>query len=231
MKLELLGVMPFARGGNRLCYVHPEKPDVCVKVRRPDFSIIDLRKKKGFPKSLKPLSSFDDNAEEFRVLSDFEKSIGAEVFAHICRCYGYQKTDMGLGLCVELVRDHDGRVSKTLKQVIWDDGYDEQLQQAVECLKAHWIRYAVPSRDLLLHNIVVQRSEKGIERLVVIDGLGASGILPSFLLPRWYCLLKARRKIENLDSRIQDLLASRATGEFPAGPGRLIHDGVAKHGS
>ncbi|MEE4252626.1 MAG: hypothetical protein V2I50_01140, partial [Desulfuromusa sp.] len=59
--IQLQTIEPFARGGNRLCFVHPEDSRLCIKVRRPDFTLEDRRRKKGFPKNLRPLSSFDDN--------------------------------------------------------------------------------------------------------------------------------------------------------------------------
>ena len=59
MTLVLTDHNPFAQGGNRLCFVHPEDSLRCIKVRRPDFTLEDRRREKGFPKNLKPLSSFE----------------------------------------------------------------------------------------------------------------------------------------------------------------------------
>ena len=73
MMIVLHDVKPFAAGGNRWCYVDPADVDRCIKVRRPDFSIEERRRSKGFPKNLKPLSSFDDNLDEFRVMRSLER--------------------------------------------------------------------------------------------------------------------------------------------------------------
>ncbi len=49
--LQLKTEEAFAKGGNRLCFVHPQDPSLCVKVRRPDFTLADLRKKRAFLKT------------------------------------------------------------------------------------------------------------------------------------------------------------------------------------
>ena len=226
MTLVLSTLAPFARGGNRLCFVHPHDPDRVVKVRRPDFTLADVRRKKGFPRNLRPLSSFDDNREEYAVMQDIDRRLGEPVYALVSRCYGFEDTDMGRGLVSELIRDGDGRISRTLKQHIWDDGYGEALQAAVRRFGEAWVALAVPSRDLLVHNLVVQCSAGGeVQRLVAIDGLGSTGMLPDRLRPRALRVARAARKIANLHARIDTLLAARARNEFPGTHGLLMHDG------
>lgn len=225
MTLRLADLQPFARGGNRLCYVHPEDSGRCIKVRRPDFTLEDRRRKKGFPKNLRPLSSFDDNLEEFAVMAEFERHFDDTVFAHISRCYGFVDSDMGRGLCSELIRDADQQISISLKQFLWDEGYTPACRDAVEAMAAHWQAHLVPSRDLLVHNIVVQRDGDAITRLVVIDGLGSSGLLAGHRWPRALRRRRVASKIANLHSRIDELLACRERGEFPGTHGLLYHRG------
>ena len=226
MAIELSNQNPFARGGNRLCYVHPLRADRVIKVRRPDVSLEFKRSKKGFPKNLRPLSSFDDNAEELRVMESLDKLIGPDLYQCVSRCYGFEDTDMGPGLVSDLVRDSNQKVSHTLKQYIWDHGFDENCRNAVAAFSDLWIRLGVPSRDLLLHNIVAQRDDNGaIVRLVVIDGLGSPNLIPASLLPLSHRQKKARRKVSNMNERIELLLGQRGQETFPGYHGLLIHDG------
>lgn len=226
MKLYLSDKAPFARGGNRLCFVHPEAPERCVKVRRPDFTLADLRRSKRFPKNLRPLSAFDDNAEEDRVLRLFEKRFGDPVFSHVSRGFGFVETDFGRGLVSELIRDEDGRISRSLKQYIWENGYADDCRAAAEALCRCWEELGVPSRDLLVHNIVVQRNKEGrVRRLVVIDGLGSSDFIPFALLPSFMKRAKARRKTANFHQRIEKTIEASKTGDFPGMLGRLLHEG------
>lgn len=227
MTLCLQALSPFARGGNRLCYVHPQHADRCIKVRRPDFTLEDLRRKKGFPKNLRPLSWFDDNLEEFKVMEDIASRLGEPALALVSRCYGFEDTDMGRGLTSELIRDGDGRIARTLKQHIWDNGYSDDLKAAVQRFGDAWAAIGVPSRDLLVHNLVVQcESDGSIRRLVAIDGLGSASAIPDRWLPRSALLARSERKVANLHERIANLLAARARNEFPGTHGLLMHDGL-----
>lgn len=227
MSLRLSELEPFAQGGNRLCFVHPHDQNRCIKVRRPDFTLEDLRNRKGFPKNLKPLSSFDDNAEEYRVMKQLYNRFGDALYEHVSACFGFEDTDMGKGLVSELIRDESQNISHTLKQYIWDHGYDDKCKQAVNQFCRYWESLGIPSRDLLLHNIVVQvNASNDIVRLVVIDGLGSSSLLPGWLLPNSFFKKKAKRKTENLRLRIEVLLQDREKGgAFPGYYGLLMHDG------
>lgn len=224
MTLQLKDLQPFARGGNRLCYVHPDDAALCIKVRRPDFSLEQRRTKKGFPKTLLPLSHFDDNREEYGVMTALDRSFGAPLYRHVSRCHGFVATDMGDGLVSELIRNDNGAIAETLKKYLWDHGFDDACQRAVKQFCEHWRTLAIPSRDLLLHNIVVQMRGEAIERLVVIDGLGSAGLIPFHWLPRALRQRKAERKIDNLYERIDTLLGQRGQENFPGYHGLLLHN-------
>ncbi|AFT71922.1 hypothetical protein B5T_03658 [Alloalcanivorax dieselolei B5] len=229
MAVTLSSQAPFARGGNRLCFVDPTDSGRCIKVRRPDFTVADRRRKKGFPKTLLPLSRFDDNREERQVMVALQRRYGEPLYRHVSRCFGFVRTDMGPGLVSELIRDDDGGVAQTLKKTLWDEGMTEACRQAVEALAGFWLAMRMPSRDLLLHNIVVQRAgDGGIRRLVVIDGLGSTGLIPMLLLPVALQRGKTQRKVANLHQRIQALLAQRGQPDFPGYHGLLLHDGRAE---
>ena len=214
--IELKTLTPFAQGGNRQCFVDPRDPARCITVRRPDFTLEDLRRKKGFPKSLLPLSHFDDNREEFEVMTALEQRIGAPAFEVVGRCYGYVDTDLGAGLSLELVRDYDGVISQTLKAYIWQNGLTDTCKQALAQFIKSWGELGIPSRDLLLHNILVQQdTPEHIQRLVVIDGLGSPNILPFWWLPKRVRHDKVQRKLVNLEQRVQTLLDKKSNGGSP----------------
>jgi hypothetical protein len=227
MRLELLGSKPFAIGGNRLCFIHPGRSDRCVKVRRPDFTLTDLRRKKGFPKNLRPLSSIDDNAEEYRVMMSLDRKFGRSVYKHVSECFGFEDTDLGKGLVSELICDPDGRISFSLKQYLWEHGRDESVDLALAQFCDFWQEHAIPSRTLLLHNLVAQRNENGgVARLVVIDGLGSPNLIPFHWLSNSVQSKKVGRKLEDLHTRFESYVKSCESGTVPSSVGRLIHDGT-----
>lgn len=229
MTLKLSNRAPFARGGNRLCFVHPERPDRCIKVRRPDFTLRDLRRKKGFPKNLRPLSSFDDNLEEHHVMAMLDRRVGPDLYQHLSYCYGFEETDLGRGLTSDLIRDASGRISFSLKQYLWEFGATGSFEKALSELCAFWTQHAIPSRDLLLHNIVAQRDENDeVRRLVVIDGLGSPGFWPYQWLPASKRRGRAMRKTIDLAARVRRYLDEIKSGKIPGQLGRLLHDGTGE---
>ena len=205
MSIKLNGLEPFARGGNRLCFVHPEDSSKVIKVRRPDFTLEDLRRKQRGLKRFRPLFFFDENYEEFSILTKLEK--GQEVaFQYISRSYGYVETDLGKGLSLELIRDFDGNISQNLEYVVLSEGVSKSLQRAIDDFSDSWLGLGLPSRDLSIFNLVVQKRSKGeVGRLVVIDGLGNPSPVPTFFLPKSYFVKKAGRKLKRLHQNIEAL--------------------------
>lgn len=211
--LELARRAPLAEGGNRLVFVHPDDPDRCVKVAHPKVSLAAKRARKGIKGRLKPASSFDDNAEEWRVMRQLQSSV-PDIGEHIPHCDGFVDTDLGAGLVSKLVRSADGNVALPLKMVVWEQGLSDELTQALDVLEAFWVERAVPSRALILHNVIVEQRETGAH-LWVIDGVGSSDFWPFAKWSRHLGRAKAQRKIDDLRARIDKLLRVRAEGGDP----------------
>lgn len=224
--IELKNEQPFAKGGNRLCFIHPNDPSLCIKVRRPDFTLKDLRRKKGFPRNLRPLFMFDDNREEYQVIQQLKRTVGDQVFEHVYRCYGFVETDLGAGLVTELLCDTDGLISVSLKQYIWEQGWNNETQQAVQQLVDFWLKHLIPSRELLPHNIVVQcDAPDNIRRLVVIDGLGDPTIVPYRCWPQSIKKNKVIARVKRFYGRVNKYLARCEAGEQPSKVGVLLQRG------
>lgn len=228
--IRLSSEKPFAHGGNRLCFVDPENPDRCIKVRRPEFTLEDLRKKKGFPYTVLPLSAVDESVKEDKILSACERKLGDALYSTVSRHYGFVETDMGPGLCSELIRNTDGRISLSVMEYVWDFGKTDSLLKAVDRFAEHWPQLMVPSRDLLLHNVVAQcNAHNEVQRLVVIDGLGYSGMIPFSCLPSSYKIRRANKKIEKFRRLLDELLEVQKKGEMTNLFWKQKHDGKADH--
>ncbi|MFP5441007.1 MAG: YrbL family protein [Gammaproteobacteria bacterium] len=225
--IRLQDEKPFARGGNRLCYVHPQLPGQVVKVRRPQWTLEDLRRKKGFPRNLRPLSSFDESLQEFRLMQQLDARIGERLYEVVSRNYGFVDTDMGQGLCSELIRNADGKISRSVMQYVWENGITPTLEDALARFEQAWIPLPIPTRDILLHNVVAQCDAHGdIVRLVVIDGLGSSGLIPYAWRPRALKMRRARQKLERFKGLMRELAEVRKTGVMPSTFWQLRHDGL-----
>ncbi|WP_317929970.1 YrbL family protein [Halioxenophilus sp. WMMB6] len=203
----------FTQGGNRLCFSDPRDAGRCIKVLRPDRLPAIKRAKYRFPRNLKPLHYFDDNWQELRIYQQIERLVGEAAFQLIPRCFGMVDTNHGPGLVSEMITDSDGRVSLSLKQCVWQQGREPKLMAAVHAFIKRWGELGMPSRNLLLHNIVVQQQTDDRLRLVVIDGLGWPDLLP---LANWLPSLaraKAQRKAERLLAAIDNLINNQKTGK------------------
>jgi len=206
----------FTQGGNRLCFFDPQDNSRCIKIIRPDRTPELRRKQKKFPKNLKPLSRFDENKNELMEVERIKKSVGDEAFSLIPRYFGMVETDLGSGLSLEMIRDFDGKISLSLKQYLWVNGFTSSLKKAFALFSDSWSGLGMPSRDLLLHNIVVQQTKSQnkppeVYRLVVIDGLGWSGLPVLYYFSKVLARAKARKKIEKLEAAMANLLAKKAS--------------------
>ncbi len=232
LPIELRHAKPFAVGGRRWCYVHPDDAGKCIKVlRRDEKRTVRITSKKRLPFTSYFRREYDNNAHEKQTLDRLAARIGGELSSHLPRCYGYVDTDMGRGLVLDLVRDHDGHISRSLRELI-SIGYDlDQFRPAFEELQSFFMRHTILTRAVLDHNIAAQLRSDGTWRLVMIDGLGDPAWLP---LAQWIRPLgqaKIRRRFAVAWPRLQRLTTNRVTREQIArsnwGQGFLNHRGEA----
>jgi hypothetical protein len=209
--LELKGREPFGVGGRRLCFVHPHDPKKCVKVLRTDERRTVRHKKTIIPAHWR--REYDNNAHEKRILEDLEKRIGPAMADHLSRSYGMANTDLGPGLMLDLVRDHDGGISRSIRELI-TTGYDlSRLRPSFEAFGRFLTEHLVLTRSLLDHNLVVEMRADGPGRIILIDGYGDPAWLP---LSSWFPVLgraKIARRIEDAWLRFEKFAASGGVSE------------------
>ncbi len=227
--IKLAEQQPFAIGGRRLCYVHPFEPDKCIKVlRTDDRRTVRLQSKKksvlfGFRRE------YDNNAHEKQILDRLMHCIGPDMAHHLPRCHGYVETDLGAGLVLDLVRDHDGPISRSLRELISSGFALEQFRPAFQELEDFFLKHVILTRAVLDHNIAAQHRSDGSWRMVVIDGLGDPAFLP---LARWIQAIgraKMRRRFAEAWPRFEKLTKNKVTQELidksTWGQGFLNHRG------
>ena len=61
--ISLEEVKPFAEGGNRVCYIHPDNKNLCLKISKPEV-VKKMRSNAPWYKKLRSERSFDDNYRE-----------------------------------------------------------------------------------------------------------------------------------------------------------------------
>jgi hypothetical protein len=169
--LQLKQTKPFAIGGRRACYSYPGKPNLCIKIARPDKHPIKLRSIDPVWKRIRPIAYYDENQLDLKVQKILDSKLGNAANTHFPKTHQLIETDLGMGLVCELIRDSDGRISLSGKEFIIEHGFTHATNLALEELKCFIVDHYVLFRDPFPHNIVFQAQVDGSLRAIIIDGL------------------------------------------------------------
>ena len=207
MKLKLSDLEPFAIGGTRRCYVHPRDDRLCVKILRPDRTAAARHRAATGWRRLKGKRGFDDQRKERKAYDALLKR-GQRDWRHVPRYHGTVATDQGLGIVTDLQRNYDGRFPLNLNELL-PNGMTEPIAAAIAEFQAWLRRDLFLSRDLLPHNIIAVAESPSRYRLMIVDGIGNSEMLP---FSSWFdacARRKVERKIAKFDMRVRILLPTR----------------------
>jgi hypothetical protein len=101
---------------------------------------------------------------------------------HLPRSYGIVETDLGPGLVLDLVRDHDGNIARSIRELISTGFSLGDFKPAFDEFSEFLLKHVVLTRNLHDHNLVAQHRDDGSWRLYLIDGFGDPAWLP---VARW----------------------------------------------
>ncbi len=159
MKIQLDKSNLIASGTNRACYIHPKDDKKCIKV-----------------------TISGNHKETNREISYYKylqkKSISWDMLAQF---YGTLQTNLGDGEVVELIKDYDLNVSKSLDYYFRKITSQEEIQKFIYLLiklKTYLYKEKIYIKDLNAVNVVYQRYNDTEGRVVVIDGLAHSNYIP-----------------------------------------------------
>lgn len=217
--IDLTNATPFAKGGKRACFQHPEYPDRCIKIWLPGKEPWELRRKQsGLRGYRKPERSFDENQNDFRTLMKIERKYSELAFEVVPRCYGMVETSRGPALVVEMIRDCDGTISRAFSDLLWEHG-KRPFESAIKSFGEIWGRLGIPSRTLQLYNVVGQKVREDEYKLRLIDGFGSTSFIPFHLLSLRYSRRRSRSKARKFEREVDRYAALReATEEKPVLP-------------
>ena len=157
--LTLSAQLLLAEGKDRICFRHPVDNDRCIKVLHPELGASRLRREWRYHLALQ------------RRGVDFE---------HLARFRGLIDTSLGTGAVFDLVRDDDGRISKSVAYYLAQNDRRcnrwivDEIERLKQDLYDQWIVFHYLDPD----NILVQRLSYDVYRLVVIDGVGHNQFIP-----------------------------------------------------
>ena len=206
--INLNDIEPFAKGGNRMFFVHPLKKDRCLKVSFEGQSK-KAKKNAAWYKKLRSAESFDDNLREQSAYQQRSlRKDNPNKWKHLARWHGMIETSIGPASETELVLDEDQAIAITLEKYLFKYGMTDEIKNALNDFE-NWLRSSlVLTKNIIPHNIVVGYEDNSIV-LKIIDGLGSSSFVPLPEISDFFARRYIERRIQLMWSRINWDLSGR----------------------
>ena len=205
--IDLSNVTPFAEGGNRKCFVHPNNQDRCLKVVHPGL-VEKIKKNKPWYKKLRSNDSFDDNLREQAAYN--QKALRDEnqdLWMHLAKWHGMKETNIGMASETELIRNGE-EIAETLESYLFREGLTDEISEAIENFHI-WLRaHLIFTKNLIPHNLVLYKNDNKLI-IKIIDGLGSQAFLPLPNYSNYFAKRYIERRIELMWSRIHWDLSGR----------------------
>ncbi len=138
------------QGKDRICYIHPDDSDKCVKIIKVNRSHKQSIREHSYYKFM------ERKNKDMRFLSKF---------------YGKVNTNLGFGLVFELCRDSDIKISNSIGYYFENNLYEESLSiiDNLKKLRKNLTKNTIVFTDFNSNNILYKTETKTI---MVIDGIG-----------------------------------------------------------
>ena len=205
--INLEGVRPFAEGGNRVCYVHPDNKNLCLKISKPEV-IKKMRSNAPWYKKLRSEQSFDDNFREERAYQQRAiKENPQKIWRHLARWHEFVETSKGLASCTELITNND-KVALNLEEYLFSKGRTSEINDALKEFETFLKETKLLTKNIIPHNLAVKENDSGLT-LKIIDGLGCMSFIPLPEISDAFAKRYIKRRIELMYSRIEWDLSGR----------------------
>ena len=179
--IKLAHLSPFAEGGFKKCFVHPDDPNRCLKIAKPKEMSAKISGR--FYRKFLPQSRYNANLLEWRGYEAAERLGDSQVWEHIPRCFGFVPTDLGSALCVQLMRNADGSIAPTLCDRIKQGGGGQTLQTSLQEFKQFMARAEFYAGGL--QNILSVQLDDQTERLYFAE-FEYRRKIPHLVVPAFY---------------------------------------------
>jgi len=192
---------PIAAGKFRLVYEHPDDRNLLIKVIRPEM--IERRWGSEAPwykrqRRMKHHSLFLREIKEF--LATCAEG-NAPSFAQ--KITGLVETHLGLGLITEAARDREGNLAPPMKKLLLEKRFDDKARAALDRFCEELLKSNIVVADMHSGNLVYAYNEAEGNHFVLIDGIGASTLIPLKEWSRRANLASKRSKIAKLRRSVE----------------------------
>ena len=205
--ISLEEVKPFAEGGNRVCYIHPNNKSMCLKISKPEV-VKKMRSNAPWYKKLRSEKSFDDNhREESAYQQRAIKENPQKIWRHLAKWYEFVETSKGLASCTELITNND-KVALNLEEYLFSKGRTSEIDKALKEFEIFLKETKLLTKNIIPHNLAVKENDSELT-LKIIDGLGCMSFIPLPEISNTFADRYIKRRIELMYSRIEWDLSGR----------------------
>ena len=205
--INLEGVRPFAEGGNRVCYIHPDNKSLCLKISKLE-AVKKMRSNAPWYKKLRSERSFDDNLrEESAYQQRAIKENPQKIWRHLAKWYEFVETSKGLASCTELITNND-KVALNLEEYLLSKGRTSEIDKALKEFEIFLKETKLLTKNIIPHNLAVKENDSELT-LKIIDGLGCMSFIPLPEISNIFAERYIKRRIELMYSRIEWDLTGR----------------------
>ena len=205
--IDLSNATPFAEGGNRKCFVHPNNKDRCLKVIHPGI-VEKIKKSKPWYKKLRSSNSFDDNLREQAAYNQKAlRNKDQDLWIHLAKWYGMTETSIGMASETELVKNGE-EIAETLESYLFREGLTNEINMAIENFHLWLRKHLIFTKNLIPHNLVLYKKDSQMI-IKIVDGLGSQAFLPLPNYSNFFAKRYIERRIELMWSRIHWDLSGR----------------------
>ena len=174
--ISLEEVKPFAEGGNRVCYIHPNNKSMCLKISKPEV-VKKMRSNAPWYKKLRSERSFDDNLrEESAYQQRAIKENPQKIWRHLAKWYEFVETSKGLASCTELITNND-KVALNLEEYLFSKGRTSEIDKALKEFEIFLKETKLLTKNIIPHTLAVKENDSELT-LKIIDGLGCMSFIP-----------------------------------------------------
>ena len=205
--ISLEEVKPFAEGGNRVCYIHPNNKSMCLKISKPEVAK-KMRSNAPWYKKLRPERSFDDNYREKSAYQQRAiKENPQKIWRHLAKWYEFVETSKGLASCTELITNND-EVALNLEEYLFSKGRTTEIDEALKEFEIFLKETKLLTKNIIPHNLAVKENDSGLT-LKIIDGLGCMSFIPLPEISNSFADRYIKRRVKLIYSRIEWDLSGR----------------------
>ncbi len=191
--VALRGREPLAASSTRHLFLHPDSPDLLIKVHK-------LASERALGES--GLTRWQKRSWRFQffsgILREFEGYLAHHYAAdnpflpYIMPVHGLIQTDRGVGVLMDAARTESGELAPTVRQLFMEKAITPARAELLSGFLQAVMATNEVIGDLNLDNVVLVTEPGGRESLRLVDGLGERTWIP---IQRWSSFARKRQKV------------------------------------